>query len=236
MIVEAIEKVLELSPPNIEEFEGIKYTDKSLTVIAPSLAEKLKTATLTGFADVVGALTLPPCLLLVQSPTMVTCVATEADKYGRRQEFVTATHIHDQFQFNKFLPPEEFIIGVRSKFLLESDDLEYVLKMASNVGTGVTTVSQDDGISQELSVKRGIAIKGTETLKAMVTLTPWRTFPEAVQPASKFVFRARSVGENQPPHLALIEADGGEWKIEAAKNIATWLAGNQATGTLVTVR
>jgi len=51
-----------------------------------------------------------------------------------------------------------------------------------------------------------------------VVLAPFRTFPEVIQPESKFIFRMQS-----GPQAALFEADGGAWRNEAMGRIKTYL-------------
>ena len=53
-------------------------------------------------------------------------------------------------------------------------------------------------------------------------LRPYRTFVEVQQPASRFIFRLEQ-GREQTVNAAIIEADGGAWKLEAVKNIVTYL-------------
>ena len=54
-----------------------------------------------------------------------------------------------------------------------------------------------------------------------MVLKPFRTFAEAEQPESKFIFRMRK--DEDGVTAALIEADGGAWKVQAIKNIANYL-------------
>jgi hypothetical protein len=49
--------------------------------------------------------------------------------------------------------------------------------------------SEDSGITQKVGMKTGAVLKTTETLRPRVTLAPFRTFREVVQPASEFIFR-----------------------------------------------
>ena len=51
-----------------------------------------------------------------------------------------------------------------------------------------------------------------------MTLTPYRIFNEVEQPSSQFIFRINSMA-----NLALFEADGGKWKLDAINNIAAYL-------------
>ena len=90
----------------------------------------------------------------------------------------------------------------------------------SNVKTTVETGMADDGVSQTVQAKKGIASVENVVLPNPVTLRPYRTFVEVEQPASKFVFRAR---DDDGMEFMLVEADGGAWRGEAMKNIKTFL-------------
>ena len=63
-----------------------------------------------------------------------------------------------------------------------------------------------------------------------VTLRPYRTFNEVEQPASQFVFRI-----NKLANLALFEADGGKWKLEAVESIANYLKNELASNKKITI-
>lgn len=69
-----------------------------------------------------------------------------------------------------------------------------------------------------LTMKSGVASLAKATAPNPVTLRPYRTFTEVAQPSSQFVLRI-----NKDAELALFEADGGKWKLEAIKNIADYL-------------
>ncbi|MDL2276354.1 hypothetical protein LJC02_01750, partial [Breznakia sp. OttesenSCG-928-G09] len=49
-------------------------------------------------------------------------------------------------------------------------------------------------------------------------VAPFRTFAEVEQPNSRFLLRVREGGE-----MALFEADGGAWKLEAQNNVSTFI-------------
>lgn len=81
----------------------------------------------------------------------------------------------------------------------------------------------DNGVTQEVSVRRGVALKEQQTVQPIVHLQPYRTFLEVKQPASDFLLRIDKDG-----HPALYEADGGAWKLEAKRNIAGYLSAQLA--------
>jgi hypothetical protein len=242
MISEAIDRVLELAPPNKVEFNGHEYYDKPLHILQPPLASAVVLTTLQGLVDLYEAnldgIKSTDVLVHVTSPTTVEIVSRETDSYGRR--FVWASSKYPDackpFPFGNFLDPENFTIKVQTSFqrvLIQNDDgtmakdFDYVLKMAAKITAGKERVNADDGISQTVNVKAGVTLRAEETVQPIVNLAPYRTFAEIDQVVSKFIFRAR--GDERGAELALFEADGGRWRLSAVAAIADWL-GNKLSG------
>lgn len=120
---------------------------------------------------------------------------------------------------------EEFNFLLQSCFVepdapVKATDRGRVLKYASNVTTTVEANTEDDGVTQAVTVRKGIAGKGVDVLPNPVTLRPYRTFTEVEQPASRFVFRCK---DNNGVTFALVEADGGAWRGEAIRNIKAFM-------------
>lgn len=136
----------------------------------------------------------------------------------------------DKFDFNTFMCQEEFAIQFRSLFVPNTkNDTDYVLQFASKLSGGTSISTEDDGITQQVGVKRGVSgnLVGKETARPIVRLAPYRTFREIKQPESEFLLRSR-IDDNNVPKLALYEADGGAWKISAIHGIAEYIAQNCA--------
>lgn len=93
----------------------------------------------------------------------------------------------------------------------------------SHIDTSQGVSTMDNGVTQEVSVRRGVALKEQQTVQPIVHLQPYRTFLEVAQPASDFLLRIDKDG-----HPALYEADGGAWKLEAKRSIAAYLGGQLA--------
>lgn len=141
-----------------------------------------------------------------------------SDEHGRRRTFAKATPPAVKgYVFDTWYPLEQFRIAIQAHFAL-TPDREYLLSIASKVTDGEIVVSEDDGVSQQVEMKAGLALKGSEKLRARVLLAPFRTFAEVDQPKSEFIFRAQKTDKG--PQLALFEADGGKWKVTAVENIA----------------
>lgn len=144
-------------------------------------------------------------------------VATEVDKLAHRTCLVTVTAGMPPIPFGRWQDQEEFNIMLQSLFL-DKNDRAVVLDFASHLKIEKGTEIQDNGISQLATVRDGVASLSKAKAPNPVTLTPYRTFSEVEQPSSQFVFRINSMA-----NLALFEADGGKWKLDAINNIANYL-------------
>lgn len=139
-----------------------------------------------------------------------------------RELLAVATAIVPEFKFNSYMDIESFNIALQSQFV-KTDDRDILLKVVGNLkeDTG------DDGISQAVTIKSGIATAENIKVPNPVILAPYRTFVEVKQPESKFIFRMQS-----GPRGAIFEGDGGLWRVEAIKTIAKYLE-EQLKGTRV---
>ena len=118
-----------------------------------------------------------------------------------------------------FRDREQAIIELRSLFI-PGEGVSYLLDLVSRMSTekGVTTT--DNGVTQEVEVKKGIALKQKEDIRPRVALTPFRTFLEVEQPESEYLLRIDEDGK-----IGLFEADGGVWKLEAKRNVKAYMEG-----------
>lgn len=236
MLKEFVEKLLSLAPVNELEVEGLKYTDKVIYPVQPPLAANVGVGTLSGLVDLVNAELEAldkkgGVFFHVVNFDKVLLALKESDQWGRRQLYIKAELPETRgFTFGSFLDHENFIIGVQANFT-NAGDRDYVLKIASAITNEQVSTSSDDGISQNVALKAGVTLKTSETLRSRVTLAPFRTFREVEQPSSEFVFRVKQTGTGTPT-LALFEADGGKWKLDAMETIARYL---RAAGTDIPV-
>jgi len=234
MIREAMEFLAELKQqalnPNQIAIGERLYSDKSISPIQAPLAETLRVSTLDGFAKATLTGNAEVSVIHVVGFSEVNLIARKCDEWGRRAIAVKAGLPDVQgFEFGRFLDPETFLIGVQAKFVEYADDdpeddKHYVLRIASSITAEDVSTSDDDGISQKIAMRRGVSLKSGETLRPRVKLTPFRTFREIEQPASEFVLRAKTIIAGQPPHLALFEADGGAWKLNAVARIESFVS------------
>lgn len=226
MLKEFVEKIVSLAAPSFKVMEDREYSDKPMIPMTEPLADSMLVSTLTGLAELaragINGHVSDDCFLHVESHIRVTLNESIPNQWGRRQEHISAVLPHDlkAFAYDRYMGQEAFIIGLMSLFV-ESADRDALVRQVSSISGEAVNVSEDDGISQTVTVKAGIALRKTETVKNIVTLAPYRTFRDVTQPASQFVFRVQKSAEG--PMLALFEADGGQWRLEAMKNIKAWL-------------
>jgi hypothetical protein len=231
-----VQKIVDIS--QVQEFvldkllskDGVEhhFTSKALHEViptAPPVFGKVQVKTLQGFADVIGqgidGLDKSKWFIQVDGPSCVSLNSKATDSWGRRVVLLVAAPVEfKQFEFGQWLSQEEFLIGVAAKFS-STDDREYVIDVASSLTSDATNTTEDNGLSQRVNIKAGMKPKETVTLKPRVDLAPFRYFPECGQVVSPFVFRARQT-ENGPM-LALFEADGGRWKVDAIGEVARFL-------------
>jgi len=119
--------------------------------------------------------------------------------------------------FNEgFRSPEKAAIELRSLFL-PGEGVNYLLGLLSRMTKDDSATTEDNGVTQSITVKAGVSLKGKEQIEPRVALTPFRTFLEVNQPASEYILRVNDDGA-----VGLFEADGGVWKLEAKKLIADY--------------
>jgi|GEM_PF-148273 len=136
---------------------------------------------------------------------------------GNREKLAVAKAIIPKFIFDHFYDSEEMNITLQSKFV-QIKDRDILLQVLGNaVEENVKDVG-DDGVSQSIAIRQGIASKAEVKVPNPVILAPYRTFVEVEQPESKFIFRMK-----EGPRAAIFEADGGAWRNEAIANIKAFL-------------
>ncbi len=230
MIKEALEYLIKMGNPDTVVINERPYTGIDLKPVRDPSPEPLKIHTLTGIVDYFKAHTenflgdfqeMP--FAHIEDNGCVEIYSWLKHPWEQRHNFLTAQMIEeDQFPFDRYLDHEQFMIQLQSKFV-QDETTAQILKVIGNLADEVVKTVMDDGITQGVHVKTGIR-KGEETIPNPVSLAPYRTFPEIDQPKNNFVLRLKSGKSGELPQVALIEADGGQWQLEAIQGIKVWLA------------
>ncbi|HEY9734903.1 MAG TPA: hypothetical protein V6D06_01430 [Trichocoleus sp.] len=229
---DAVQAIQDSVKTEIITVDGLDYTTRP--VHRPPAEPKLQALTvytLTGLFEFVQALGNDAAGLVVHvvDPTTVRLLDRPLPGDRDRQwechlEADCSPIIGRGFEWGKFFEIEPFIINLQSQFA-DQGHRSQVLRLVGNLRSENVGTYADDGVSQAVTVRQGIASVATAEVPNPVALAPWRTFSEVAQPESEFVFRLRSgQKEGSLPSAALFPSDGGAWKLEAVESIRSWLA------------
>lgn len=223
MIKAAIEKIQQMSQPDIQEIEGRHFflNGDGATEILPQvfLPETIELKSLDAMVKMVKTEALkkwkPPFYIEVSTHIKIHCytqVEGEDKRFARNYLYnANATDIpgwnrSEQMNF------EEAMIALRTRFQT-TDDTVYALKLLSDITTGSRVTYNDNGIATSVVTRKGIDLQANTAIKPIVSLRPYRTFQEVEQPASDFLIRINEKG------ILFTEADGGMWKLKARNTI-----------------
>jgi hypothetical protein len=163
----------------------------------------------------------------VVSPEQVDLCTGIFGEFHQRVVLARSRAITGAFKFGAWLTPEVFTTLLLSQFEPDEDRAR-VFELTGTVESGASIATADDGVSQMVTVRRGIE-RRLEAVGPgrMFHLRPFATFAEVPQPRRPFILRMQPGNANavppQPHTCALVEADGGRWRLEAIRAIKEWL-------------
>jgi len=228
MIKEAIEKIVELKKTDVLKIGEHSYSTGDLHLVPkplyyePTQAE-IKIHTLTGIVDYLTEnkddLETETVTIFVENHKRV-CVSSKVfgDK-KQREDYIVADCreiLESGFNFDLWYDIESFIIQTQANFV-HTDNLKMLLDFISHIKLEDGKTHNDTGVSQEVTVKKGVSMLEETKVPNPVVLRPYRTFLEIEQPESSFVFRTKQ--EDGKVVCALFDASGGAWKLQAIRNI-----------------
>ena len=212
---EAVKEVkkLAIEAMELKEVEGKMYSPVSLhKIYSDPRPNSIIIKSLTGILDYletnIDGLDMEKLILHIVDHKTVMVITNEYGESRIRDAAIIAELDGLQpFPFEKYLEQETFIIKLRSMFG-STIDLESIIRYTSKIDNESNVRTEDDGITQNINVKQGLTGVKTErdTVPSLVTLRPYRTFPEAEQPQSEFLFRMKNI--EGVVTCALFDADG----------------------------
>lgn len=222
-----------IAPPNWTAKHKNEIFKHPLLPQAAPAAKAIQVATLGAVRDYLKAnrdeLDLSKLMVHVETPNRVAIGSVLRTPARDREVFLVATAVDMTEGFvGKFLSTDEFNIGLQVRFLPPigehdvTNQRNALIQMVSSIRTEQSTEATDNGLSQTLEARAGVVMKSHTQLPNPVTLTPFRTFRDILQPSSPFVLRAQAEA-GELPELCLFEADGGTWKLTAIERIHNWL-------------
>lgn len=222
-----IQKIVELAPIDMEVLDGRCYADRKLFPVIPPVVEEMNVATLTGVSDYLNAnpdqLELANMVAHVRGHNDVQVRSRLTGEWNQRYLFLHAFHEPKGFPFGKYLAIEDFIIHMQTHFV-QDEATAAIVRLAGKLVQESNVTCSDDGLTQTVTARTGIARVAEVSVPNPVELAPFRTFLEIDQPASKFVLRLKK--SDTGPMAALFDADGGCWTLEAIRRIRNWLRAN----------
>lgn len=226
MLKQLYDAIRKDAAPTIIQADGREYSDRQLYPVHEPQPQTLVVSTLTGLVDYMKAnidtLSMDEIFCHVVSPAEVAIRSSLQGNFCDRSCYIRAELNKLSLPVNEWIDAERFTILMQACFVNrpEATDRDLVLQYISNVTCVNSDNLTDDGITQAVTIKKGIAGKAIDTLPNPVTLCPYRTYTEVEQPPSQFVFRAR---QKDGVQFMLVEADGGAWQSEAMKNIQQFM-------------
>lgn len=208
-----------LARPAIVESQGKVYTPLNLTRLDEEKeVDPIQVRSLSGLVDYVKSTFDHDRTLMIHvvSPTKVEVFDSLNDS-NRRRVYIEAKAMLPSITFERFLDRERFNIQLQSCFV-QTPQRDQVIKMISNIIEDESTNTVDNGLTQQVTMKKGVASVGIENIPNPVKLKPFRTFVEVSQPESDFILRLQ-----KGPSAALYEADGSAWELNAMYAISTFL-------------
>lgn len=225
MLAKMIDKIVSLKQTQTFEIGGQTYTDGHLTRIPPHV-DRPECITVSGLDGV--------CKLIRTELEMVGVTILVQAKSYKTVEVMT-TYLPD-FSRNALYRAEADVPGLRTGFrdretalielrslLIPGEGTAYLLDLLSRITDEKSVTTRDNGVTQAVEARQGVALNALVEIKPRVLLRPFRTFLEVEQPESEFLLRV-----DADKGIGFFEADGGVWKLEAKRNIADYFTSHLA--------
>ena len=231
MLKSFIEHIQETARPIIEEIDGTYFCISQQRGVEELIPEsfhpdKLSLSSLEALVQMVQTEAVnmdTPLYINIPSHLTVRCFGQPQieDQFFRQTYYEANATDVPGFQ-DGFREQEKAIIELRNRFA-PGEGVDYLLDLLSRISKENGVITNDNGVSQTVEARQGVALKTMERLKPRVPLRPFRTFQEVDQPESEFLLRLDDEG-----NIGLFEADGGMWKLTARQTIKAFLEANLA--------
>lgn len=220
MLKAMIEKIEAMAAPKTFEVDGCVYANKDLQLVHEKKCRP-RSICVNGLDSIVQLVRneydhIGQQMFIQAKNHREVEVFTSLDSDEERFTLYCCTADTPRITMGQFMPYENAVIEMRSLYI-PTPDTDYLLKLLSSVSSESKVTSSDNGVTQKVEAKSGIALSSMVEVKPRVCLRPFRTFVEVDQPESDFLLRISERGE-----IGLFPADGGVWKLEATRNVAKY--------------
>lgn len=221
--VDVIKKIEEMTAPVTFAFGDQTYSSKPLHRIEPHV-DRPKALGVSGLDSAVQLIrreisNFPdPVFIRVCGPRNVDVLTTLLPDKSRDTLYQVSGDFPEH-KVGSFQELDAAMISLRSQYIYDLDDpddgVRYLVELLSSITNEESVKTTDNGLTQKVEARSGIAMISTVAIKPRVKLRPYRTFREVAQPQSEFLVRL----DKKQGGFALFECDGGMWKQEAKENI-----------------
>lgn len=216
-----IEKIEEMADVELVEVGNIQYATKELWRVTNPKPAKVKVKSLTGIVDYLKAnvddLSMEGIIIHVEDHVTVWVMSGLEQDHRDREFYLVSKAEPPEVRLNNFTDRESFNIMLQSRFADVADRAD-VLRSIGKMRYENEVKMEDDGITQTVASKAGVALVREDQIPNPVRLAPFRTFSEIEQPISPFILRV-----DDKCNVGLFEADGGAWKNKAMQSIKNYL-------------
>lgn len=234
-IAGAIEKIEQLVEGKVATVAhgGRIYSVRDLKPLDPPLPAPLQVSTLSAITSYLRStpdeLNLDELVLVVEGNTKVSLYSKLREVDQKRAAYMTANAIlpKSSHAFDTFVSVEEFLVWLATGFA-PSAHRELLTKMLSHIDTEDTATIQDNGFSQVVTVRTGVARVENVAMPNPVKLAPYVSFPEIAPPEQDFLIRMRGKGKDVA--VRLIPVGALNWALLLRDRIGSWLQNDLENG------
>lgn len=221
MLAQMIEKIVSLKETQTFEINGHTYSDRKLERIEP-IVNKPRSIDVSGLDSICKLIRTElekvnsTIMVRIESHNRVEVHTTYRDDFSRDYLYRAIADVPSVRE--GWRNHETAIIELRSLFI-PNEGTAYLLDLLSRMTNNDSVSTNDNGVTQTVEAKQGIALNTQVVVKPRVSLQPFRTFIEVNQPESEYLLRV-----DADKGIGFFEADGGVWKLEAKQNVASYFA------------
>ena len=220
MLKDFVNRIVALAAPTTVEVEGSVYSNQELVHIQDKKPMP-RCIDLTGLDSVCKMVRNEADHVGLQIFIQVTdyknvCVFTALDEDEDRLYLYKCVADTPAVTMGRYMSYENAVIELRSLYI-PNEGTKYLLQLLSSISNESKVTSSDNGVTQQVEARSGIALNSMVKIEPRVSLQPFRTFVEVSQPESEFLLRINERGE-----IGFFPADGGVWKLESTRNVAAY--------------
>lgn len=238
MIKEALEWLVSLSAHEtvVDQYgKKLIITDKSIHAPELDYPNQLLFSSLRGMVEYLKNSTdnidVEKFMIHVASIEHVYCFS-RLDSQKRREEIAIAQPIVNKTSPLSWMGFEEAKIKLATYFD-KTDDRDNIIDIMSSIVDETIQTIEDDGLSQEVNIRKGITTKTKKVVPKYIKLAPFRTFSEIKQPENDYLVRLKKDEKDKEIKIGLFEVENNRWKIDAIEVIKTYMRSHMGDGWII---